>query len=214
MSGLNQLANAVYEGDLAGVKEITQQLIDSGITPLEIINEGLIGGMNIVAPKFKAGEMFVPEVMLSARVISEGMKLVKPLLDEADITSAGTVVIGTVAGDLHDIGKNLVIMMLESAGFKVIDLGINIVPEIFIEAIKTHQPDILGLSALLTTTLPEMKKTIEAIKQAGVRDMVKIMVGGAPVTQEYADEIGADGFCIDAMAAREMFLEVVKNKAA
>lgn len=204
MSDYNQLAEAVYKGNFSGVKELTQQFIDSGAEPLKIINEGLIGGMNIVGPKFKAEEMFVPEVMMAAKAMSIGMELVKPLISDADIPSAGTVVVGTVAGDLHDIGKNLVVMILESGGFKVIDLGVNVSPEGFVQAVKEHNPHIVGMSALLTTTMMAMKETIEALKAAGLRDKAKILVGGAPLSKEFADEIGADDYCADAMATKEI----------
>ncbi len=204
MSKLNNLAEAVFQGDFTEVKNLTQQLVDDGVDPLIIINEGLIGGMNIVAPKFKAGEMFVPEVMKSAKAMHIGMEVVKPLVAESDIPYAGKVVIGTVAGDLHDIGKNLVIMILESGGFKVIDLGVDVPPEGFVEAIKKHEPQIVGMSALLTTTMMAMKDTINAIEKAGLRNKVKIVVGGAPISQDFANEIGADGYGADAMAAKEI----------
>lgn len=207
MSDLSKLADAVFKGNFAGVKDITQELIQDGVDPLVIINEGLIGGMNIVAPKFKSGEMFVPEVMMSAKALHNGLDLVKPLIADTDIPSAGTVVMGTVAGDLHDIGKNLVTMILESGGFKVVDIGVNVAPEGFVEAIKKYNPQIVGLSALLTTTMKAMEQTIVAIQDAGLRDKVKIVVGGAPISQEFADEIGADGYGADAMSAQELCLK-------
>lgn len=209
MSDFGKLANAVFQGSFEGVKENTQALLDKGVNPLEIINDGLIAGMNIVAPKFKAGEMFVPEVMRAAKAMAVGMDLVKPFVADADIPTAGKVVIGTVKGDLHDIGKNLVVMILESGGFKVIDLGIDVPPEAFVEAVKEHKPQVLGLSALLTTTMIYMKDTIDALKGAGLRDQVKVLVGGAPVSQGFADEIGADAYCADAMAAKDMCAEMV-----
>lgn len=204
MSDFSKLADGVFRGDFGTVENLTKQLIDAGTEPLEIINKGLIEGMNIVAPKFKAGEMFVPEVMRSAKSMHLGLELVKPLLADTDVPSKGTILIGTVQGDLHDIGKNLVIMVLESGGFKVVDLGINVPIEKFVEAVKEHNPQIVGLSALLTSTMPAMKDTIEALKAAGVRDNIKILVGGAPVDQSFADEIGADGYATDAMAAKEL----------
>ncbi|MCO5386031.1 MAG: corrinoid protein [Desulfosporosinus sp.] len=204
MSTLNQLADAVYKGNFLGVKDITQQLIEGGTDPIEIINQGLIEGMNIVAPKFKSGEMFVPEVMMSARAMHTGMEMVKPLIADKDVPSKGTIIIGTVAGDLHDIGKNLVVMILGSAGFKVVDLGVDVPADKFIDAVKEHNPQVVGMSALLTTTMPMMQNTINALQEAGLRDTVKIIVGGAPVSQDFADKIGADGFAADAMAAKEI----------
>lgn len=209
MSDYAKLADAVFRGDFMTVKDLTQRLIDSGAAPLEIINEGLIGGMNIVGPKFKAGDMFVPEVMMAAKAMQAGMNLVTPLIADADIPSMGTIVIGTVKGDLHDIGKNLVVMILESSGFKVIDLGVDVSPEAFVEAVKEHSPNIIGMSALLTTTMMAMKDTLDALQEAGLRDQVKALIGGAPVSQNFADEIGADGYCADAMAAKDRCTEIV-----
>ncbi|HEY3426056.1 MAG TPA: cobalamin-dependent protein, partial [Negativicutes bacterium] len=179
MNNFIDLAEAVYQGDYAKVRGITQSLVDAGITPLAIINSGLLAGMEIVAPKFKAGEMFIPEVMMSAKALAEGMKIVKPLLSTKDSDSMATILIGTVVGDLHDIGKNLVCMILASGGFNVIDIGIDVSPEKFVEAIAEHKPKIVGMCALLTTTMMTMKDTIDAITAAGLRDQVKIIVGGA-----------------------------------
>lgn len=204
MSDFAQLAQTVYKGNAAGVKEMTQSMINQGVNPLEIISQGLLAGMDIVSPKFKAGEMFVPEVMMSARALAEGMKLVKPLISGEDMAVSKTIIIGTVAGDLHDIGKNLVVMILESGGFNVIDLGVDVAPAKFVAAIKEHKAQIVGMSALLTTTMLNMKDTIELITEEGLRDQVKILVGGAPVSKGFAEEIGADGYCPDAMAAKEM----------
>jgi len=209
MADFSKLADAVFRGDFNGVKPLTQELINSGVPPLDIINNGLIGGMNIVAPKFKAGEMFVPEVMMAARAMATGMELVKPLIAEADVPSAGKFLIGTVKGDLHDIGKNLVVMIMESGGFKVIDLGVDVAPEKFVAAVKEHKPDIVGLSALLTTTMPAMKETIKAFAAAGLRDSIKIIVGGAPVSKSFADQIGADAYGPDAMATKEICEKLV-----
>lgn len=206
MSEFNKLAEAVFKGDLKGVKAMTQDLIDKGASADDIISKGLLGGMDIVAPKFKAGEMFVPEVLRSAKALGCGMELLKPLLidGEGSLKKASTFLIGTVAGDLHDIGKNLVILILESASFNVIDLGVDVSPAKFVEAIKEYKPQFVGLSALLTTTMMAMKDTIDAIDNAGLRDKVKILVGGAPISQEFADEISADAFCADAIAAKEI----------
>lgn len=204
MASLQDVAQSVIEGDIDRVKDLTKILLDSGTDPLEIINQGLIAGMNVVGERFKAGDMFVPEVLMCARAMSSGMELVKPKIADRKVQSAGRFLIGTVKSDLHDIGKNLVAMMVESAGFEVINLGIDIAPEKFVEAIKEYKPDIVGMSALLTTTLPFMKDTIEAIEEAGLRDQVKIIIGGAPVTQSYADEIGADGYAAEAASATEL----------
>jgi len=204
MSDFDQLADYVFKGNAAAVKDLTQKMVDAGGNPMEIISNGLLVGMDIVTPKFKAGEMYVPEVMMSARALSEGMKIVKPLLTGSEIAVTKTIIIGTVSGDLHDIGKNLVVMILESGGFNVVDLGVDVSPEKFVAAIKEHNAKIVGLSALLTTTMLNMKATIELIAKEGLRDAVKVLVGGAPVSQSFADEIGADGYCADAMAAKEM----------
>ncbi|HHW41697.1 MAG TPA: cobalamin-binding protein [Syntrophomonadaceae bacterium] len=211
MSDFDSLAQAVFHGDFDGVVSATKNLLDRGVNPLDVINKGLLAGMDIVAPKFKAGEMFVPEVMMCAKALGEGMKIVQPLLSSSEAASAGTVVIGTVAGDLHDIGKNLVVMILKSGGFNVIDLGVDVSPEGFVNAIKEHSPQIVGMSALLTTTMVNMKKTLDAMEAAGVRDKVKVIIGGAPVSQSFADEIGADGYAPDAMAAKELCAKIIKG---
>ncbi|MDP4127990.1 MAG: corrinoid protein [Bacillota bacterium] len=203
MSDFAQLAQAVFKGNAESVKGLTQTMIDAGVAPLEIISQGLVAGMDIVSPKFKAGEMYVPEVMMSARALGEGMKMVKPLIANSDVAAIKTIVVGTVAGDLHDIGKNLVVMILESGGFNVIDLGVDISPAKFVEAVKEHNAQILGMSALLTTTMLSMKDTIDLLKEEGLRDKVKVLVGGAPVSKNFADEIGADAYCADAMAAKD-----------
>lgn len=204
MSFLEALSQAVIEGQEQQVKELTQKALAEGLKPLEIINEGLIKGMNVVGQRFKVGDMFVPEVLMSARAMTAGMDVVKPLLVDGEMTNKGTVVIGTVKGDLHDIGKNLVGMMLEGAGYKVVDLGTDTAPEAFVQAVQENNAQVLGLSALLTTTMLAMKQTIEALQVAGLRDKVKVMVGGAPITQEFADEIGADGYAPDAASAVEL----------
>jgi 5-methyltetrahydrofolate--homocysteine methyltransferase len=204
MPNYNEICNAVVNGDEAKVKELTQKLIDAGSDPLDIINKGLIAGMDVVGPRFKNGEMFVPEVLMAAKVMGSGVKIVKTVLADDEMPSNGTFVIGTVEGDLHDIGKNLVAMLVESAGFKVINLGIDLSAEAFVNAAKEHNPDILGLSALLTTTMKNMKDVIDALKEAGLKDKVKVIIGGAPITQSFADEIGADGFASDAASAAEL----------
>ncbi|ATW26343.1 cobalamin B12-binding domain-containing protein [Candidatus Formimonas warabiya] len=202
MSDYQNLSQFVIAGKESQVKEKTQQLVEAGNNPLDIINQGLIAGMNVVGARFKNGEMFVPEVLMAARSMAAGIEIVKPLIADTDMPSIGKVVIGTVKGDLHDIGKNLVAMMLESSGFTVINIGIDIAPEKFVEAIKQHHPDIVAMSALLTTTMLHMKDTIELIKEEGLK--VKAIIGGAPISQDFADEIGADGFAPDAASATEL----------
>ncbi|AFV10916.1 dimethylamine corrinoid protein 1 [Thermacetogenium phaeum DSM 12270] len=209
MAIFQDVANAVIGGDIERVKGLIKDLLDSGKDPLEIIDQGLIAGMDEVGVRFKAGEMFVPEVLMCAKTMAEGMSLIRPHLEGKDVKTHGTLLIGTVKSDLHDIGKNLVAMMVESAGFAVINLGTDVSPEAFVKAIQEHKPDILGMSALLTTTLPFMKETIEAIKEAGLRETVKIIVGGAPVTEEYARQIGADGYAPDAGSAAELCKKLV-----
>ncbi|CVK20838.1 corrinoid protein [Sporomusa sphaeroides] len=212
MSNFEELAEAVYQGDDEAVIMLTKSLVESGAKPMEIVSNGLLVGMDIVAPKFKSGEMFIPEVMMCARALGEGLKIVKPLLSTEDSASVSTFVMGTVKGDLHDIGKNLVVMLLESGGFNVIDIGIDVAPETFVEAIKEHKPQIVGMCALLTTTMMAMQDTIDAITEAGLRDKVKILVGGAPLYPEFAEKIGADGYCVDAVACKEMAAQMVVNK--
>lgn len=204
MSDFNDLAQLVIRGDFAGSKSLTQKMIDNGADPLVIISEGLMAGMNVVGVRFKAGDMFVPEVMMSAKAMSAGIELVKPLIADGNMPTSGKVVIGTVKGDLHDIGKKLVTMMLESAGFVIVDLGVDIAPDKFVKAVQEHKPQVLGMSALLTTTMLNMKNTIEALKEAGLRDDIKVMIGGAPVSQTFADQIGADGYAPDAAAATDL----------
>lgn len=204
MATLENVSQCVLDGDLDGVKVLVQALIDEGMDPIKIINEGLIAGMNIVAPLFKSGEMFVPEVMESADTMNEGMKVVKPLIMDSDMPSKGKIIIGTVNGDLHDIGKNLLIMMMESNGYTVVDLGVDVKEADFVAAIKKHNPDIVGMSSLLTTTMMKIDSTIKQLVKDGVRNQVKVIIGGAPVTQEFADEIGADGYSEDASTAVEL----------
>ena len=200
---IQQIYKSVLDGAMDETIEKVQKAIDGGLSPEKILNEGLIAAMSEVGSLFEAGEYFVPEMLIAARAMQGGLNLLRPALADTGIEPIGKVVIGTVKGDLHDIGKNLVGMMLEGAGFEVVDLGTDIAPETFVEAVR-EGADILGLSALLTTTMASMESTIEAINQAGLRDQVKILVGGAPVTQEYADQIGADGFAADASRAASL----------
>ncbi|MBU5305295.1 cobalamin B12-binding domain-containing protein [Eubacterium callanderi] len=204
MAILEDIQNCVLDGELDEIKDLVQKAVDEGIDPTTIINDGLIGGMNIVAPLFKSGEMFVPEVMESADTMNEGMQVVKPLITDADMPTKGKVIIGTVNGDLHDIGKNLVVLMMESRGYTVIDMGVDVKEEQFVEAIKEHKPDIVGMSSLLTTTMMKIDDTIKMINESGLRDQVKIIIGGAPISQEFADDIGADGYSEDASTAVEL----------
>jgi len=209
MSNYQELSDVVIKGDIQKVKEVTQKLIDAGNDPLAIINEGLIPGINEVGVRFKEGDLFVPEMMRSAQAMKGGVELVKPLMAAENVPTSGKVVIGTVKGDLHDIGKNLVIMMLESSGFNVVDLGVDVPVDKFVQAVKEHNPQVVGMSALLTTTMPVMKAVITALDQQNLRSSVKILIGGAPVTPEYADEIGADGFASDAVVATDMCKQVL-----
>jgi 5-methyltetrahydrofolate--homocysteine methyltransferase len=195
------LQNAIMEGDVDATKEAVQAALDAGLEPGAILSEGMIAAMKEVGRLFEEGEYFVPEMLIAARAMQAGLGLLKPHLASSDVKSAGKVAIGTVKGDLHDIGKNLVALMLEGAGFEVEDLGVDVPPEKFVEVVRAGGVDIVALSALLTTTMPAMKATIEAIQQADLREQVKIMVGGAPVTQEYAAQIGADGYSPDASRA-------------
>ena len=198
---IESIYQAVLEGDAEEAATQVQAGLDAGIAPSDILNKGCIAAMGEVGRLFEEGEMFVPEMLIAARAMQAGMTILKPHLAEGEITSAGKVIVGTVAGDLHDIGKNLVGMMMEGAGFEIVDLGTDVSAEKFVNALREHKADIIGMSALLTTTMPSMTATIEALTEAGLRDQVKVLVGGAPVTQAFADEIGADGFAPDASSA-------------
>ncbi|ADL12740.1 corrinoid protein [Acetohalobium arabaticum] len=204
MSKFNEISEAVINGEEEKVAELVQDLVDDGEEPSKIIKEGLVAGMDVVGKRFKAQDMFVPEVLISAESMHAGMDIVKPLLADDDSSSNGTFMISTVDGDLHDIGKNLVSMMVEGAGYEVVDLGVDKSADEILEAVKEHNPDVLGLSALLTTTMPAMGDTIEALEEAGIRDEVKVILGGAPVSQDFADEIDADGYASDGSAATDL----------
>ena len=195
------LKEDLYDGKVDEVAAATQQALDEGISAGEILNQGLIAGMDVVGVDFKSGELFIPEVILCARAMHAGLEVLRPLLIETGIASLGKVVIGTVAGDMHDIGKNLVSMMLEGAGFEIIDLGTDVQPEQFVEIVRAEGADLVGMSALLTTTMLSMKSTIDALSEAGLRDRVRVLVGGAPVTANFAEQIGADAYAADAGAA-------------
>ena len=207
---LQKIALHLYDGEDEVVAELVQRALDQGMAPNEVLQGGLIVGMDEVGRDFKAGDLFVPEVLIAARAMHAGMGILRPLLAEGEATGAGRYLIGTVKGDLHDIGKNLVKMMIEGAGFEAIDLGTDVEPQAFVDAIREHQPQLVGMSALLTTTMVQMKATIEALEEAGLRESVKIMVGGAPVTATFAEEIGADAYAPDAASA----VDVARNLAA
>jgi len=206
---LEEIADNLIRGQAPKVKELTQKAINEGFSPKEILDKGLISGMSVVGDKFKKNEFYVPEVLIAARAMHAGMDVLRPLLTKSGVKPVATVAIGTVKGDLHDIGKNLVGMMLEGAGFQVIDLGIDVSPEKFVNAGR-EGAHIIGMSALLTTTMPGMKTTIEALKATGLRNKVKVMIGGAPITQSYADEIGADGYGRDAATAVDVAKKLLR----
>ena len=201
MVDLNKVSEALQRGDAEKVAELVKQALEENLLPKDILENGLIKGMDIIGTKFKKNEVYVPEVLIAARAMHAGMGILRPKLIETGVKNIGTVAIGTVKGDLHDIGKNLVKMMLEGAGFEVIDLGVDVTTDKFVEAVKEHKPNIIGMSALLTTTMINMAEVIKALEAAGLRDKVKIIIGGAPITQNYADQIGADGYSPDAASA-------------
>jgi 5-methyltetrahydrofolate--homocysteine methyltransferase len=207
---VKKVYNGILEGQHKQVVVDVQTALDAGVNPALILNEGMIAAMAEVGRLFEVGEYYVPEMLISARAMQAGLGLLKPHLKEADVKPAGKVIIGTVKGDLHDIGKNLVAMMLEGAGFEIKDMGTDVTPEKFVEEVKGGGVDIVALSALLTTTMPNMKATIDALKAAGVREKVKVMIGGAPVTDSYAQQIGADGYSPDASRAVNLAKSLVK----
>lgn len=201
MEELKTLYNAIIDGDAKTARAITEKAIGASVPPLVLVTEYMIPAMNEVGRRFECNEYFVPELLLAARAMKAALEPLRPLLVASGVKPFARVVIGTVKGDLHDIGKNLVASMLEGGGFEVIDLGVNVAPEQFVAKVRETNAEIVAMSALLTTTMPAMKATIEALKQAGLRDRVKVLVGGAPVTQRYADEIGADGYSETAAGA-------------
>jgi 5-methyltetrahydrofolate--homocysteine methyltransferase len=198
---LEALKQAVVDGDAPETQRLVGEALAAGLPPARILQYGLILAMTDVGMRYEAGEFFVPEMLMAARAMKTGLALLRPGLAAANVKPLGKIVIGTVQGDLHDIGKNLVGIMLEGAGFEVVDVGVDVAPQGFVEAVRTHQPDLVGISALLTTTMPKMKATVDALNAAGLRASVKIMAGGAPVTEQYAREIGADIYAPDAAAA-------------
>ena len=201
MPDLKELYEAVVSGNAKATQAITQQALADGVDPLKLVNDYMVPAMDEVGRRFEANEYFVPELLISARAMKASLELIRPILTARGDKPVGRVAIGTVKGDLHDIGKNLVGSLLEGGGFEVIDLGVNVSPEKFIATVNEKQANIIAMSALLTTTMPSMKTTIDALKQAGVRDKVKVLIGGAPITQKYADEIGADGYSENAVGA-------------
>ena len=211
MELLQQISEKLQKGDAKGVRSGVEEALEQGVTPRQILEESLLAAMSIIGVKFKNNEVFVPEVLIAARAMNSAMEVLKPRLVDDGVEPVASVILGTVKGDLHDIGKNLVKMMLEGAGFEVHDLGIDVSAEKFVAAIKEHKPQIVGMSALLTTTMVEMKGIVQAISDAGYRDDVTIMVGGAPVTEKYAQEIGADLYGKDAADAATLAKEHILN---
>jgi len=207
MADLKALSEAIITGNRDEALRLTKEAVDASVAAEEILNDGLTAGMEVVGTKFKNNEFYVPEVLIAARAMNAAMEVLEPLLAKAGTKMKGTVVLGTVKGDLHDIGKNLVGMMLKGGGFKVVDMGIDVTPEAFVEAAKTANAEVIALSALLTTTMPQMKNVVDAVKASGIS--TKTMIGGAPVTQEYADEIGAEGYAPDAASAVDKAKELV-----
>jgi len=207
MADFQAISEALQAGKANDVKSLVQSAVDEGASAADILDMGLISGMSIIGEKFKKNEVYVPEVLIAARAMNAGMELLEPLLVKAGVEARGTVVIGTVKGDLHDIGKNLVGMMLKGGGYKVVDVGIDVEPAKFLEMAKKENADVVGLSALLTTTMPQMENVVKALKDGGAS--VKVMIGGAPVTQKFADEIGADGYAPDAASAVDLAKQLV-----
>jgi 5-methyltetrahydrofolate--homocysteine methyltransferase len=209
MSTLDQIKESVIAGNMKNVKEHTDRAVADGLAVASILNDGLIAGMNVIGGLFKNNEVYVPEVLMAARAMHTGLAMIKPLIVSAGIKEKGIVVIGTVQGDLHDIGKNLVIMMLEGAGYKVIDLGVDVPEEKFMRAVEEQRPQVVGLSALLTTTMPQMQKTVEKLKVS--HNGIKIIVGGAPISTNFAQKIGADGFAADAASAVDEVSQLIDH---
>ncbi len=209
MSTVADIKAMLMKGKAKDVEALVTKALQEGVSPAVILNEGLLAGMGEIGEKFKKNEVYVPEVLIAARAMKAGMAVLKPKLLEAKVQPRGTVVIGTVKGDLHDIGKNLVGMMLEGAGFQVIDAGIDVPPEKFLDLARTHNAQLIGCSALLTTTMTNMKAVVDAVKNSDLKGKVKIMVGGAPVTQAFCDEIGADGYAPDAASAADLAKRLV-----
>jgi len=211
---LQTIYHAIVDGDQDAAQEAIRAALDGGLKPAQILSEAMIPAMGEVGRLFESGECFVPEMLIAARAMQSGLSILKPLLKEGDVQSAGRIVMGTVKGDLHDIGKNLVVIMLEGSGFEIHDLGVDVPADKFVQAVRDQKPDIVGLSALLTTTMPAMKTIIDALESAGLRSQVKVMVGGAPVTEAFAESIGADGFAPDASRAVTLARSLVGRESA
>lgn len=211
MDTFQEIIKKIEKGDANAIKSLVEKAVADNITANDILNNGLVKGMSNIGEKFKNNEVYIPEVLIAARAMKAGLDIIKPLLAEAKTESKGKIAIGTIKGDLHDIGKNIVCIMLEGAGYDVIDLGIDLPKEKFIEAVQKDGVDILGLSALLTTTMSYMKEIIDAVDQSGLKDKVKVIIGGAPITQAYADEINADGYAPDAATAVDVVKQLLQN---
>lgn len=209
---LIEISESLYKGDSEGIVELVNTGLDQNISPSDVLTRGLLIGMDRVSNEFKCGDLYVPEVIMAAKAMHAGMNLLRPLMGDQGISNSGKFVIGTVQGDLHDIGKSLVKLLLEGAGFTGIDLGVDVSPDEFLDAIRDHKPDLLAMSALLTTTMVNMKATINALEEAGLRDSIKVIVGGAPVTLAYANDIGADGYAPDAARAVNLANNLIKRK--
>ena len=209
---LSEITALLIEGDFQQIAQVTRSALDSGISASDVLNQGLMPGMDHIGVEFKAGRVFVPEVLRSAKAMQESMDIIRPILAETGAKPVGKIVLGTVKGDLHDIGKNLVGMMCEGAGFEVTDLGKNVDPQAFIDAVNELEPDIIGMSALLTTTMISMDRTIQALVEAGVRDQVIVLVGGAPVNHDFAEKISADGYAPNAAEAADLAKELISKR--
>lgn len=209
MAILEDLAAEVIKGEAGVVKNLTEEALSQNISAEEVLNSGLVAGMNVIGERFKSNEIFIPEVLVAARAMKAGMQIIRPLLAEANVEPLGKIIIGTVGGDLHDIGKNIVAMLLEGAGFEVVDLGADVTKEKFLEFAEKENPDVLGMSALLTTTMVFMKDMVQSLEESGLKDKIKVIVGGAPITQSYADEIRADGYAPDAASAVDLVKSVM-----
>ncbi|MBL7106169.1 MAG: corrinoid protein [Phycisphaerae bacterium] len=207
MADMKDLADAIIKGDMKTAVEVTKKALDEGVEPQKVLNDGLVAGMGVIGKRFKANEVYIPEVLIAARAMKSAMEVLEPKLTEAGVEPVGKALIGTVQGDLHDIGKNLVIMMLKGNGFEVVDAGVDVSPDAFVEKARSSGAKLIGLSALLTTTMPAMEKTIQALRNAGVE--AKIMIGGAPITQAYSDKIQADGYAPDAASAVDLAMDLV-----
>ena len=211
MDKMKQISEAIVQLKWDEIAALTNEALEAGVPALEIINQGLVSGMSEVGTRFRNSEIFLPELLLSAKTMKTALSILLPILSQQDTGSMGRVAIGTVSGDIHDIGKNIVISMLQGNGFDVMDIGIDIAPEEFVEVVRDNDLQILGLSALLTSTMPMMEETIKSLEKAGLRQKVKVILGGAPVTQAYADEIGADGYGADAVAAVQVARALISS---